>query len=108
MSDACAVCAAALEPRSGPGRPSVYCGAVCRRIAEFKIRALVRRIESQEIELREISVRDSTLDEYDLAQRRTRRRALRRWLEEDRAALRELLGDGVSAASATTAKGESS
>jgi hypothetical protein len=93
MSDAaCAVCGADLEPRSGPGRPPRYCGEACRRIAEFKLRALVRRIERQEIELRELAVRDGSLGDEERSERRSRRRVLRRWLEADNRALRALLG----------------
>lgn len=61
-------------------------------MAEFRIRALVRRIERAELELREISVRDAMLDEDVRCARRSRRRVLRRWIRDDSVALRALLG----------------
>lgn len=64
-------------------------------MSEFRIRALVRRIDAAELELRELLVRvgsDPFFDKDDKRARRTRRRVLRRWLAEDRARLGELLG----------------
>ena len=85
----CASCGADIEPRSGPGRPSVYCSDPCRRMAEFRIRGLVRRLDKSEVELRALKVGGGFLDDDD---RRRRMRALRRWIALDTARLRAFLG----------------
>lgn len=86
----CASCGAEIEPHSGPGRPSVYCSEPCRRMAEFAIRGLVRRLDKAEIQLRETKAGGwSGFDDDD---RRARMRALRRWIKADSAKLRALLG----------------
>ena len=85
----CASCGADLEPRSGAGRPSAYCSETCRRMAEFAIRGLVRRLDKAEIELRELKAESGL---YDDDERRQRVRALRRWIKQDSAKLRALLG----------------
>lgn len=82
----CASCGAELEPKSGAGRPSVYCSEPCRRMAEFQIRALVRRLDKAEIELRGIKAGEWC------SQPERRIRALRRWIKKDTAKLRALLG----------------
>ena len=85
----CASCGAELEPHTGSGRPFVYCGEPCRRIAEYQIRALVRRLDKSEIELRSLKVDGGFYSDED---RRKRMAALRRWIKEDTAKLRSLLG----------------
>jgi len=90
--DHCASCGTALEPRSGPGRPSAYCNEGCRRTAEFAVRSLVKRINAAEIELREIQCATEDFAGLDQDERRRRTRFLRRWLVEDRTKLRALLG----------------
>ena len=91
---ACASCSAELEPRSGPGRPSVYCSEGCRRFAEFRIRGIVRRIDRYEVELREVKTGTGYFDDDE---RRARLRALRRWIRNDTAQLRALLGGNIQA-----------
>lgn len=66
-------------------------------MAEFQIRGLVRRIDSAEMEIRELSpgghlTRIGTRGYHDATERAQRLRALRRWLAEDQAKLRALLG----------------
>ena len=59
MTDTCRQCGAEFEQHSGRGRPARYCDAYCRRVAEFEVRRLFRRLATA----------DSDVDEYD---RRTR------------------------------------
>src|SRR5687768_12211827 len=89
---ACASCGTELEPHAGPGRPSVYCSEPCRRMAEFRIRGLVKRIEKAELEIRELNARYGRFEYADADERRSRLREMRRWLAEDQARLRALLG----------------
>lgn len=50
--DSCAVCGAALvQPRTG--RPRVYCGEVCRRQVEFKL----KRVNAQLLEAEKRTMR---------------------------------------------------
>jgi len=85
----CASCGIALEPHAGPGRPARYCGEPCRRYAEFQIRAIVRRLDTSERELRELKAGSGY---YDDDERRQRMRAVRRWIKQDSAKLHALLG----------------
>jgi hypothetical protein len=88
----CASCGGPLEQHSGPGRPSAYCGQTCRRLSEFRIRALTRRIDKAEVEIRELAERARDREAWDRDQWLRRLRALRRWLADDISALRALLG----------------
>lgn len=58
-------------------------------MAEFKIRGLVRRLDKAEVELREIKAGAWYGEDEERAQRM---RALRRWIKQDGAELRSLLG----------------
>jgi hypothetical protein len=89
---ACASCGTALEERSGPGRRATYCGEPCRRMAEFQIRGLVRRIDRAEIEVRELTEKVRDREDYDRIHWLRRLRVVRRWLADDQAKLRALLG----------------
>ena len=65
----------------------------CRRIAEYRIRALVRRIDRIELEIRELKAGDlGALSFMDDDERRQALRLKRRWLAEDQSALRAMLG----------------
>lgn len=87
----CPSCGAALPPHEGgPGRPAVYCSEPCRRLAEFRIRALCRRIEKYELEQREVKAGNHSYYEQEDYDRRLR--ALRTWIKRDNATLRALLG----------------
>ena len=67
----------------------MYCSDTCRRLAEFQIRALLRRLDKAEIELRELKVGSVYSDDEES---RLRMSALRRWIKQDGAKLRALLG----------------
>jgi hypothetical protein len=97
----CASCGTELEPRTGPGRPAVYCSDGCRRFAEYKLRSLSRRIDKLEIELRELKAGDGY---YDDDERRLRIRSVRRWIKQDSAELRALLGGNNQNASPEISK----
>ena len=86
---ACLKCSSPLEPRAGAGRPAIYCGEPCRRLAEYEIRRLDRRIAGYEQELRGLRYDGPGFDD---SERLKRMRALRRWIAADEARLRLLLG----------------
>jgi hypothetical protein len=89
----CASCDGAIEQREGAGRPSIYCSEGCRRQAEFRIRALVRRIDSHESDIRWARAADLGSFHYFSDEDRKRYIAMRRrWLAEDEDTLRKLLG----------------
>lgn len=85
----CPSCGAEVEPSTGVGRPRVYCGETCRRVAEFRIRALSKRLDKNEVELRELQGGGGFWSDDE---RRKRVRLLKAWLAEDRAELAKLLG----------------
>jgi len=86
----CATCGTPIEPKAGPGRPAAYCSVGCRRVAEFQIRNLARRVERYELEQREVKAGNHAY--YDDSERQRRLRALRRWIKTDNAKLRAILG----------------
>lgn len=91
----CIKCGAALAPASGPGRPPTYCGTVCRRLVEYEIRRLDRRLGNYEFQLREEQADRNEIDFFvdNLGRNRTQRiRDLKKWIKADRARLRELCG----------------
>jgi hypothetical protein len=95
----CPSCGAAVEKRDGPGRPTVYCGEPCRRLAAFQIRTIVRRVDRAELALRELKAGE--LGDYrhlDTDERRKVIALYRRWLAEDQAKLRALIGAGEPSA----------
>ena len=47
----CVKCAAALPPLSGVGRPQQYCSTACRRVGEYEIRRVQRRLIQLEDDL---------------------------------------------------------
>lgn len=85
----CPSCGADVEPSTGPGRPRVYCGETCRRTAEFRIRALAKRIDVNEVDLRDLEAGGGF---WSPVERRQRVRFLKQWLTADGAELRALLG----------------
>lgn len=91
-STICASCGSPLEPHAGAGRPAVYCGPVCRRASEFAIRRVIARLDKAEVELRDVRAGSGSAIFLDQAERRSRARVLKRWIAEDRAKLRALLG----------------
>lgn len=44
----CPKCGGEVQGHEGRGRPSVYCSATCRRLAELEIRRLQRLLEALE------------------------------------------------------------
>lgn len=99
----CASCGTPLEPHAGRGRPARYCGEPCRRYAEFQIRTIVRRLDKLEIELRELKAGNGY---YDDDERGNRMRNVRRWIKQDSAKLRALLGGNNQTASPEINKSE--
>lgn len=87
----CAKCGGTFERPSGPGRPPTYCGEACRRLTEFEIRRLDRRLSRYELEQREQKARGVQFDDDDEHDRQRRMRALRAWIRTDEARLCELL-----------------
>ena len=85
----CAVCETDVGPPLAAGRPRVYCGDVCRRVAEHRLRLLSRRLDKNETELRELGAGGGF---WSPVERRQRSRLLKAWLVEDRAELAKLLG----------------
>lgn len=88
----CATCGTPLEPREGPGRPSTYCGEPCRRLAEYRLRSLAKRIDAGEMQLRRLLAERGYGDPEE---RRRRVCQLRAWIAADTAKMRELLGAPV-------------
>ena len=93
---ACLKCGTPLPERVGTGRPSLYCGATCRRLAEFEIRRVDRRLAGYGVELREeladrASAADACVDK--LTRTRIQRiNDLKKWIAADEQRLRELAG----------------
>ncbi|KAB2868478.1 MAG: hypothetical protein IT503_14370 [Burkholderiaceae bacterium] len=90
----CVKCGNLFEREPGPGRPAAYCGATCRRLVEFEIRRLDRRIAAYELEQRALKYDGPGDDEWNERERQRRMRALRKWLAADEARLRELVAAG--------------
>lgn len=44
MATNCIICSATINSTSATGRPRVYCDESCRRLAEYKIRAIRARL----------------------------------------------------------------
>ena len=101
----CAKCGTALAPYVGTGRPSAYCGEVCRRLAEYEIKRIDRRLAQDQLQLREELADRNEPDAWiDNLGRNRRQRIgdLRKWIKADEARLRELVG---SSAQRNTPKG---
>jgi hypothetical protein len=85
-----------MIPAAGPGRPPTYCGESCRRLVEYEIRRLDRRLGAYELELREeladrTPAEDAWIDK--LGRTRTQRiNDLKKWMAADSARLHELVG----------------
>src|SRR5262245_31291144 len=48
----CVRCGSPFEQREGPGRPALYCGEACKRLAEHEVRRIDRRLARYESDLR--------------------------------------------------------
>lgn len=99
----CIKCGSPLAPKAGTGRPAIYCGESCRRLVEYEIRRLDRRIAGYELELR--GLRYDGPDDFDDTERQKRMRALRRWITEDEARLLALLSGAGGRAGADQSNG---
>lgn len=99
----CIKCGSLLAPKAGTGRPAIYCGEPCRRLVEYETRRLDRRIAAYELELR--GLRYDGPDDFDDTERQKRMRALRRWIVDDEARLRVLLGGAEVRAGADQSNG---
>lgn len=95
----CLKCRAPLPVRSGTGRPAVYCGETCRRLAEYEIRRLDRRLGRYEDELREELADRNPADHWidNLGRSRPQRiNDLKKWIAADEQRLREITGGDVT------------
>jgi hypothetical protein len=100
LTPTCLKCGAELERAAGPGRPPSYCGATCKRLVEYEIRRLDRRLADYEFQLREEQAdrNDPAAWIDNLGRTRTQRiNDLRKWVAADEARLRELIGGGRGA-----------
>jgi hypothetical protein len=91
----CLKCGTPISAAPGPGRPPTYCGETCRRLTEFELRRLDRRLSRYADELREEQADRNPADAWidNLGRTRTQRlNDLHRWIAEDEARLRELVG----------------
>lgn len=88
----CSKCGAEFERDPGPGRPRSYCGDLCKRLVEYEIRRIDRRLGAYEVEQRELKADGP--DEFDDEDRQKRLRALRKWIRQDEDRLRVLVGAG--------------
>jgi hypothetical protein len=92
----CARCGVEIARTDGRGRPARYCGEGCKRLTEFELRRLDRRLAGYHFELREeLADRTPAAQAWTDNLNRTRAqriRDLRRWIAEDEARLRELVG----------------
>jgi hypothetical protein len=91
----CARCGVEIEP-AAHGRPPRYCSEACKRLTEFEIRRLDRHLAGYRFQLRE-ELADRTPADRAFVDSLNRTRAqrirdLRRWIAEDEARLRELVG----------------
>ena len=85
----CPSCGVDVEQTTGPGRPRVYCGETCRRLAELRLRLLSRRLDKNETDLRELGAGGGF---WSPAERRSHSRLLKQWIAQDSAELHTLLG----------------
>ena len=92
MDMTCAKCGSIFERQPGPGRPPAYCGDLCKRLVEYEVRRIDRRLGAYELEQRELKAEGTAW--RDDSDRQKRLRALRRWIRMDEDRLGELLAAG--------------
>lgn len=92
---ACVKCGGAIERKPGPGRPPSYCSELCKRLVEYEVRRLDRRLAGYALELRGLRYDGPAHFDDDEAERLKRMRALRRWIDVDERRLRVLIGGGL-------------
>lgn len=92
----CLRCAALLPEGADTGRPARYCGDTCKRLVEYEVRRLDRRISGYALQLREEQADRTPADEAwidELGRTRAQRMGdLRRWIKTDSERLSLLLG----------------
>ncbi len=92
---ACLRCTAALPEGASTGRPARYCSDTCKRLVEYEVRRLDRRIAGYELELREeLADRAPAADAWVDTLSRTRAQRigdLRKWIKTDTERLHQLL-----------------
>jgi predicted nucleic acid-binding Zn ribbon protein len=91
----CVRCSAPLPEAADTGRPARYCGDSCKRLVEYEVRRLDRRIAAYELELREeLADRAPAAEAWidNLSRTRAQRiNDLRRWIDTDTERLQMLL-----------------
>src|SRR5262245_54118396 len=95
----CVKCGSPLERASGAGRPPTYCGDACKRLVEYEVRRIDRRLSKYEDELREEQADRNGADHRidNLGRTRTQRiNDLRKWIQADEERLAQLLGNRKS------------
>lgn len=90
----CIKCGTAIERAPGAGRPPRYCGDACKRLVEYEIRRLDRRLAGYELEQRGLKYDGTAQWDDEEEERQKRMRALRKWIRQDEARLRFLLVGG--------------
>ena len=96
----CIKCGSLFEPSFGPGRPARYCSYVCKRLVEFELRRIDRRLAAYHEQLREEQA-DRAAASVAWIDNLSRTRAqrigdLRRWIDEDEKRLRALVEGSVA------------
>lgn len=91
----CIRCAADLPEPAATGRPARYCGDTCKRLAEYEVRRLDRRIAGYEFQLREeLADRTPAAEAWidNLGRTRAQRiNDLRKWIKTDTERMQQLL-----------------
>lgn len=59
----CRQCGSDLDQRMAPGRPRTYCSSRCKRLTEYEVRRLQRRLEALESLAAEVRARQSPWDD---------------------------------------------
>lgn len=91
----CAKCGSPMQRPEGAGRPPTYCSETCRRLIEYEIRRIDRRLAKYEDQLREEHADRNAPDAWidNLGRTRTQRLSdLRKWIREDEQRLAHLTG----------------
>lgn len=94
----CAKCGMPIEHDGGPGRPPTYCSATCKRLVEFELRRLDRRLANYALELREELADRLPARRWvdNLGRDRDQRIAdLKTWIAADEERLAQLLSGNV-------------
>lgn len=89
----CIKCSKPIEATSKTGRPAVYCSTACRRLAEYEINRINKRLANLEDQLiYEKMGKDNAVNSQGL-RRDERIAALTAAIDDNEARLKELLAD---------------